>query len=60
VARALNKFNYQGRSNYTMIDVWWMTVSKSHYVSWSHVIWTYLGSFIITMLFLAILAWGAL
>ena len=26
VARALNNFNYRGRSNYTMIDVWWMLI----------------------------------
>lgn len=32
VARALNKYNYNGRSNYTMIDVWLMTVLKSKYV----------------------------
>jgi len=24
VARILNNLNYKGKSNYTMIDVWWM------------------------------------
>jgi len=32
VARALNKCNYQGRSNYTMIGVWWLTITQSKYV----------------------------
>ena len=51
VARAMNKYQYRGRSDYTMIDVWWLTVSQSHYVSWGHVLKAYLGFFIIMSLF---------
>ncbi|TNV73986.1 hypothetical protein FGO68_gene16080 [Halteria grandinella] len=47
VACTLNKYNYRSRSNYTMVDVWWMTVSQSKYVSVGHVIKTYLGFAII-------------
>ena len=53
-ARAMNEYQYRGRTNYTMIDVWWLTVSQSHYVSWGHVVKAYLGFFIIMSLFLLI------
>ena len=52
VARAMNEYQYRGRTNYTMIDVWWLTVTKSQYVSWGHVVKAYLGFFIIMSLFL--------
>ena len=42
VARVLNILNYKGRSNYTMIDIWWMCLVNSTYVSWSHIFFTYI------------------
>ena len=42
VARALNNFKYKGRDNYTMIDVWWMLITRSTFVSWGSVLYTYL------------------
>ena len=42
VARVLNNLKYKGRSNYTMIDVWWMCMVNSKYVSWTHVLFTYI------------------
>ena len=42
VARVLNNLNYKGRSNYTMIDVWWMCTTRSKFISWTHVIFTYI------------------
>jgi len=52
VARAMNKYQYRGRTNYTMIDVWWLTITQSHYVSWGHVLKTYIG-FVILMSIIA-------
>ena len=42
VAKVLNIFKYKGKSNYTMVDVWWMLIWKSKYVSWFAVIYTYM------------------
>ena len=41
VARVLNNLKYKGRTNYTMIDVWWMCSTRSSYVSWCHILITY-------------------
>ena len=38
VARVLNNLNYKGRSNYTMVDVWWMCLAHGKYVSVSHIL----------------------
>jgi hypothetical protein len=54
VARALNKYQYQGKSDHTMVDVWWLTISQSRYVSWGHVIKAYLGFMIIVALILCV------
>ena len=27
VAKALNKYQFNGKTNHTMIDVWWLTIS---------------------------------
>eukprot|EP00347_Sterkiella_histriomuscorum_P022121 403331607 len=54
VARVLNKYNYQGRSNHTMIGVWWLTITRSKYVSWGHLIMTYIGIIVILSVFLLI------
>jgi transmembrane protein 222 len=50
VARALNKYQYRGRDDYTMVDVWWMCCTQSRYVSWAHVAKTYLGFIIMVAL----------
>lgn len=47
VACALNKFKYNGKENYSMIDVWWMCSTRSKYVSWAHVAWNYLGFLVV-------------
>ena len=51
IARVLNKLNYKGRNNYTMIDVWWILTSKSKYISWMSFLKTYSGFIIIIILF---------
>ena len=50
VARVLNLLEYKGRTNYTMIDIWWMCLVRSKYVSFTHVFFTY-----ILWLFVAVL-----
>ena len=42
VARVLNNLEYRGRSNYTMIDVWWMCITQSTYVTYAHIFYTYI------------------
>ena len=41
VARVLNILEYKGRTNYTMIDVWWWCLVKSKYVSWLHILYSW-------------------
>ena len=41
VARVLNILEYKGRTNYTMIDIWWICLIKSKYVSVLHILFTY-------------------
>ena len=41
VACALNHFSYRGKSNYTMVHVWWMLIVKGKYVSWGALVLTY-------------------
>ena len=38
VARVLNNLKYKGRTNYTMIDVWWMCIWGSKWLNWCHII----------------------
>lgn len=42
VAAVLNAIKYKDRSNYTMVDIWWMCLTESTYVSRKHVILTYI------------------
>ena len=51
VARVLNNLKYKGRTNYTMIDVWWMCLVNSTYVSYAHVFWTYIGWILFAIVF---------
>jgi hypothetical protein len=51
VARVLNILKYKGHTNYTMIDVWWMCLVKSKYVTWAHIFYTYVLYIIIGAIF---------
>lgn len=53
-AYVLNKMKYKGRTNYTMISIWWMMCTKSKYVSWVHILKTYIGFFVIVMIIVLI------
>ena len=54
VARALNNHNYLGKSNWTMISVWWLIMREGKYVSWCHVLLTYIGFLIMAAIILTI------
>ena len=54
IARCLNKLKYKGKTNYTMIHVWWMLCIKSKFISCGKFIQSYLGFFIIVILILVI------
>ena len=41
VARVLNNLKYKGRTNYTMIDIWWMCMWSSQWLTWRHILQTY-------------------
>ena len=53
VAMALNLVKYQGKENWTMLDVWWMTIRHSKYVSCSAFLKTYLAFIVVMGLILA-------
>ena len=57
VARALNIFEYKGKTNYTMVHVWFMLLSQGKYVDMTSVVITwcvpvFFACFMIYMLFL--------
>ena len=50
VARCLNTLKYKGKTNYTMIHIWWIFCIKGKYLNCSKFIQTYLGFFIVALL----------
>ena len=52
VARVLNILEYKGRKNYTMIDIWWMCIVNSKYVTVMHVFYTYIFWIFIGIIYL--------
>ena len=46
VAFVLNQIKYKGKSNYNMVDIWWILILKGKYISLSAFIKTYIGFFI--------------
>ena len=54
IAKILNDLNYKGRSDYNMIDIWWIFLTKSKYISWIDFFKTYSGLIIIISLFFII------
>ena len=51
VARALNVLKYKGQTNYTMIHIWWMCMTNGKYISWMHIVYTYIGYIILGLIF---------
>jgi hypothetical protein len=54
IARCLNKLKYKGKTNYTMVHVWWMLCIKSKFISFSKFLQSYLGFIIIVIIILVI------
>ena len=51
VANVLNRLKYKGRTNYNMVDVWWLCSTKSKYITWGDLFKTYSGFIIIMIIF---------
>ena len=47
VAKVLNKLKYKGKNDYTMVDVWWMLVTRSRFLSWIDMFKSYCGFMVI-------------
>ena len=50
IANVLNKLKYKGRSNYTMVDIWWIFSTKSIYITWGDLFKTYSGFLVLIIL----------
>ena len=50
VAYVLNQMKYKGKSNYNMVDVWWILIKSGKYISFWSFIKTYLGFFIFILI----------
>ncbi len=46
VAYILNQFKFKGKSNYTMVHIWWLLIMRGKYISCCSFIKTYIGFFI--------------
>ena len=55
VAYVLNQFNYKGRNDYNMINVWWILVRDGVYVSCCSFVKTYCGFCIIILVIVVII-----
>ena len=54
IARCLNKLRYKGKSNYTMVHVWWMLCIRSKFISFNKFLQSYLGFFVLIIIILII------
>ena len=52
IARCLNKLKYKGKTNYTMIHVWWIFCIKGKFLSFAKFCETYLGFLIVVLIVL--------
>ena len=55
VAKCLNNLKYKGKSNYTMVDVWWMIFTQGRFINWKRFFISYLGLFIFLSIILTII-----
>ena len=62
VAMVLNLYKYRGRSNHTMVSVWWMCATQGKYVSWSALFRTFWPCLVIWVipLFIFVVAMAAI
>ena len=54
IARCLNRLKYKGKTNYTMVHVWWMLCIKSKFLSCSKFFQSYICFFIIVIIIVLI------
>lgn len=54
VARCLNHLKYKGKTNYTMIHVWWIFCIKGKFLNCAKFIETYIGFFIMIIIALGL------
>ena len=54
IARCLNRLRYKGKTNYTMIHIWWMLIIKGKFISFKKFIQSYIGFFIVIILIIII------
>ena len=54
IARCLNRLKYKGKTNYTMVHVWWMLCIKSKFLSCAKFIQSYIGFFIVVIIIVLI------
>ena len=47
----LNEYRYQNKTDHTMIDVWWMLVTRGKYVSLLSLIRTYAAFLVVSLIF---------
>ena len=47
VAEVLNKLKYKGKNNYTVVDVLWMVITKSKFLTWTDLFKSYCGFIVI-------------
>ena len=50
VAKALSNYEYMGKRNWNMVDIWWMCIAQSKYVSWGALLKTYIGWIIVILI----------
>ena len=50
VAYVLNQMKYKGKSNYNMVDIWWILIMKGKYIDFWAFVKTYLGFFIFLLI----------
>ena len=55
VACVLNNLKYKGKTNYTMIHIWWMLITKGKYLSFWSFFKTYIGFIILAFIMWMIL-----
>ncbi len=53
MAEALSRMKYRDTRSYNMFSVWWLTVTQSTYVSYGHMVRTYLPFMIIVGIVIA-------
>ena len=53
-AYVLNLLKYNNKSNYTMFHIWWMLITKGKYISFKHIIKTYIGFIIVLIVYMII------